>query len=75
MTVYTLLIFLAYTPGYEQGGGVALDNMRVEFFSKKQCEAAKAEARKELEKEFKRVALVCVGREHNEPVAGLPEAR
>lgn len=69
MTTWTLLVFLAYSGG--DMGSVALDNSRVDFFSKAQCEAAKKAVDASFKEErFHRYSLVCVNREM--PVEGGP---
>jgi hypothetical protein len=63
MTTFTLLIFLAYASSNpDLGGSVALDNQRVEFFSKEECDVALREVRRALNEQFKRSVLVCVRR-------------
>lgn len=64
MTTYTLLIFLAYAGSSpEIGGGVALDNQRVEFFSAEECRDAKKAVDQAIKTEgFRRSITVCVKR-------------
>lgn len=62
MTTFTLLIFLAYANSIENGGAVALDNQRVEFFSKEECDEALRDVRRAIGDTFKRSVLVCVKR-------------
>lgn len=65
MTTWTLLIFLVYSNGTpEQGGAVAINSQRVEFFSKAQCQVALREQRDGfVAAGFKRFTLTCLGRD------------
>lgn len=62
MTTWTLLIFLAYSNGPDMGG-VALDNQRVEFFTRDECNEAKKIVDAAIRTEgFRRSITVCVRR-------------
>lgn len=61
MTTWMLIIFLAYSNG--EGGSVALQSEKVDFFSAQECAEAKREIDNAIKAEgFRRSFAVCVKR-------------
>jgi hypothetical protein len=61
LTTWTLVIFLVYNSGGDLPIA-ATESMKIEFFTKDQCEDAKRDLAADLKETFRRYTLTCVKR-------------